>query len=111
MKYTIYLDFDGTVVEHDYPIIGRPNYGCIEVIKKLQDAGHDIIINTYRADLATSEKGKKLLNSALHILNEIPYAILKDKRNMENFELKPFKWLKKKFTHLHGIGKLINLQK
>lgn len=47
----IYLDFDGTVVEHAYPEIGAPNPGSIEVIRKLQDAGHSIILNTYRADI------------------------------------------------------------
>lgn len=46
----IYLDFDGTVVEHVYPEIGKYNKGCFEVVKKLQDAGHEIILNTYRAD-------------------------------------------------------------
>lgn len=48
----IYLDFDGTVVEHEYPKMGRENVGCMAVIKKLQDAGHEIILNTYRADCA-----------------------------------------------------------
>jgi hypothetical protein len=55
---TIYLDFDGTVVEHQYPKMGRENFGCMEVIKKLQDAGHEIIINTYRADMGAEELQK-----------------------------------------------------
>ncbi len=46
----IYLDFDGTIVEHEYPKMGRMNFGCLEVIKKLQNAGHEFILNTYRAD-------------------------------------------------------------
>jgi hypothetical protein len=46
----IYLDFDGTVVEHQYPKIGRENFGGLEVVKALQEKGHDIILNTYRAD-------------------------------------------------------------
>ncbi len=28
----IFLDFDGTVVEHYYPLIYAPNPGCEEVI-------------------------------------------------------------------------------
>ena len=56
---TIQLDFDGTVVEHLYPEIGRENFGCMPIIKKLQDAGHTIVLNTYRADL-NKEKLKKL---------------------------------------------------
>jgi len=47
----IYLDFDGTVVEHAYPDTGRCNFGCVEVIKKLQDSGHDIVLNTMRSEL------------------------------------------------------------
>lgn len=48
---TIYLDFDGTVVEHAYPEIGALNPRSLEVIRRLQDAQHTIILNTYRADL------------------------------------------------------------
>lgn len=46
----IYLDFDGTIVEHDYPQIGKLNPNSLEVIKKLQDAGHTIILNTMRVE-------------------------------------------------------------
>jgi len=48
---TIYLDFDGTVVEHNYPAIGAPNPHALRVIAKLQTNGHEVILNTYRADL------------------------------------------------------------
>ena len=47
----IYLDFDGTVVEHAYPQIGADNPYALRVIRRLQDAGHQFILNTYRADL------------------------------------------------------------
>lgn len=76
----IYLDFDGTCVEHDYPRIGRCNFGCIEVIKKLQDANHEIILNTYRADL-----GEEALKHAQKWLNEHYWMFSKDK----TIELKP----------------------
>ena len=46
----IYLDFDGTVVEHNYPKIGKLNPNSLEVIKKLQDAGYNIILNTMRVE-------------------------------------------------------------
>jgi len=55
MIYTFYLDFDGTCVEHDYPRMGRCNFGCIEVIRKIQDAGHDVFLNSYRADLSMDD--------------------------------------------------------
>lgn len=46
----IYLDFDGTVVDHQHPQIGEYNEGCIEVVEKLKYAGHKIVLNTYRAN-------------------------------------------------------------
>jgi hypothetical protein len=56
----IYLDFDGTVVEHEYPKIGRCNFGCFEIIKKLQDAGHEIILNTMRVEFNDGSKDQAL---------------------------------------------------
>lgn len=92
----IYLDFDGTVVEHAYPNMGRANFGCVEIIKKLQDAGHEIILNTYRADI-----GEAALTPALKLINEMPYALLKDRTIMDSFEMQPItKVLKSK---LHPI--------
>jgi hypothetical protein len=79
---TIYLDFDGTVVEHDYPRMGRVNFGCMEVIRKLQNNGHTIILNTYRSDL------KNGVNEALELLNESAWMCLHDKSIIaEDFEL------------------------
>ena len=48
----VYLDFDGTVVEHKYPEIGDYNPGAFDVVKKLIEAGHDVILNTYRVELS-----------------------------------------------------------
>lgn len=47
----ILLDFNGTVVEHYYPLIGDYNPGAKEVIARLQLAGHEIILNTYRVEM------------------------------------------------------------
>ncbi|HRD40143.1 MAG TPA: hypothetical protein PLC65_16070 [Bacteroidia bacterium] len=65
-KMTIYLDFDGTVVEHQYPLIGSYNVGCIEVIDKLYKAGHEIVINTMRV-----EYDKTRLMEAVEFLNKL----------------------------------------
>jgi phosphoglycolate phosphatase-like HAD superfamily hydrolase len=45
---TIAVDFDGTIVEHEYPKIGKPIEGAIDVLLKLQEAGHKLILWTYR---------------------------------------------------------------
>ncbi|MAZ37697.1 hydrolase [Salibacteraceae bacterium] len=44
----IAVDFDGTIVEHQYPRIGRPIQNAVEVLKKLNAAGHTLIMWTYR---------------------------------------------------------------
>ena len=57
----IFLDFDGTVVEHYYPLIGAYNPGCKEVISKLQQAGHEVILNTYRVEIEDESLKQALL--------------------------------------------------
>lgn len=42
------VDFDGTIVEHDYPRIGRERPFAIATLKKLRDEGHILILWTYR---------------------------------------------------------------
>ena len=66
---TIYLDFDGTVVEHRYPYIGNIVADSFMVIRKLQKAGHEIILNTYRADCSdgTLEEAIQFLNKSKEI--------------------------------------------
>jgi len=44
------VDFDGTIVEHCFPGIGEELPHAIYVLKKLQEAGHKIIIWTCRCD-------------------------------------------------------------
>lgn len=61
----IYLDFDGTVVEHAYPKIGREVPHAMRVIKRLQKAGHTIILNTMRCEMDEKE-----LQKALDYLNQ-----------------------------------------
>ncbi len=45
----IAVDFDGTIVEHRYPEIGKPILFAFEAIKELQKRGHKIILWTYRS--------------------------------------------------------------
>jgi len=73
MKLTIYLDFDGTVVEHQYPALGAENPHAIRVIRALQDKGYTIILNTYRADLndGSLEEALAFLSDPAHGLDSI----------------------------------------
>ncbi len=45
----IAVDFDGTIVEHKYPAIGRPLLFAFETLKKLQEQRHQLILWTYRS--------------------------------------------------------------
>lgn len=44
----IAIDFDGTIVEHDYPRIGKEMLFAFATIKELHKKGHKLILNTYR---------------------------------------------------------------
>lgn len=44
----IAVDFDGTIVEHEFPDIGPLKEGAVEALKALKKAGHQIIIWTCR---------------------------------------------------------------
>jgi hypothetical protein len=84
---TIYLDFDGTVVEHHYPALGAPNPHALRVIAKLQANGHQVILNTYRADLndGSLEEALAYLNASVEI--EPITEHLETKVNPPSFEL------------------------
>jgi len=44
----ICIDFDGTVVTHEYPKIGK-DIGAVPILKKLTDNGHQLILWTMRS--------------------------------------------------------------
>ncbi|GAF01418.1 BT0820 family HAD-type phosphatase [Saccharicrinis fermentans] len=46
---TIAVDFDGTIVEHKYPAIGKEKLFAFETLKAMQKAGHLLILWTYRS--------------------------------------------------------------
>ena len=50
MPKQIYLDFDGTVVRHEYPMVGAEVPDAVRVIRRLQQAGHIFILVTMRVD-------------------------------------------------------------
>lgn len=51
----IAVDFDGTVVEHKYPEIGKTVPGAVAVLKKLVAQGHQLILWTMRSDQSLAE--------------------------------------------------------
>lgn len=45
----IVIDFDGTVVTHEFPNIGK-DIGAVPVLKELVENGHNLILFTMRSD-------------------------------------------------------------
>ena len=45
----IAVDFDGTIVEHKYPEIGKEIMFAFQTLRALQEQGHQLILWTYRS--------------------------------------------------------------
>ena len=58
----IAVDFDGTIVEHKYPYIGKEIPFAIETLKKLKEEKHTLILWSVREG--------KLLEEAIHFCKE-----------------------------------------
>jgi len=52
---TIAIDFDGTIVEHAYPAIGKEMLFAFETLKALQQKGHKLILWTFRHGIELDE--------------------------------------------------------
>ena len=50
MGYRVAVDFDGTIVEHDFPKIGKPVPGAIEWLREWRKCGATLILWTMRSD-------------------------------------------------------------
>lgn len=59
----IAVDFDGTIVEHKYPLIGPEVPGAFDCLKGWQKAGHSIVLWTMRSD--DPPKGRRVLSDAV----------------------------------------------
>ncbi|MEM7292858.1 MAG: hypothetical protein AAF420_05590 [Pseudomonadota bacterium] len=63
----ICIDFDGTIVDHSYPEIGRPVPGAIEWMKKWSRYDAKLILYTMRSD---DNSAGKVLSEARDYLRE-----------------------------------------
>ena len=43
------VDFDGTIVDHEYPKIGKEKLFAFSTLKRLNQEGHKLILWTYRS--------------------------------------------------------------
>ncbi len=82
----IAIDFDGTVVTHDFPEVGR-DIGAVPVLKRLIAAGHKLILYTMRSNCENNTEGSI---EVPHVLNG---PFLDDAVN----------WFKENGIELHAI--------
>jgi len=77
----IAVDFDGTIVEHRYPDIGKTIPNAFKVLKKLKADGHILILWTYRC-------GEEL-DSAVKFCkkNGIEFHAVNNNSNDEQFDM------------------------
>jgi hydroxymethylpyrimidine pyrophosphatase-like HAD family hydrolase len=54
----IAVDFDGTIVEHRYPLIGRQRPFAFDTLKALQKKGHRLILWTHRSGIELDDAVK-----------------------------------------------------
>lgn len=50
VKMIFAIDFDGTLCENEYPLIGNPRLPIINKCKELKQFGHKLVLNTCRED-------------------------------------------------------------
>jgi len=63
----IAVDFDGTVVDHQFPSIGAPVPGAIEWMKKFHELGAHLILYTMRSD---GQRAGDVLTEAVDYLKD-----------------------------------------
>ena len=74
MNFAIAVDFDGTIVEHRYPSIGKAIPGAFKWMKKFQKAGAKLILYTMRSQ-RTLERVRNGRRETVHLDSELRDAI------------------------------------
>jgi ribonucleotide monophosphatase NagD (HAD superfamily) len=71
---TIAVDFDGTIVVHDYPDIKTPVPKALNVLHQIQQKGHNIILFTMRSGKELNEAVNYLKENGINLfgINENP---------------------------------------
>ncbi len=63
----ICIDFDGTVVTHEYPKIGQPVEGALRTLRELRSKGHRLILFTMRSGQGLQEAVEYLETSGVQL--------------------------------------------
>lgn len=101
MTKTICVDFDGTIVEHDFPRIGKPIKGALETLKELKNCGNKLILYTCREDEGYNIE-KRYLTDAVNYCKENGVEFDAVNRSIKEDEFRPSDGLNRKpFAHIY----------
>lgn len=95
------IDFDGTIVEHRFPKIGKPLPQAFEVMKELKAAGWKLILWTCRENsnrFATRQYLEDAVKFCLE--NGVEFDAVNEAIRDEDFRDDDFK-LRKPYAHCH----------
>ena len=73
MNIKIAVDFDGTIVEHEYPKIGKEKLFAFQTLKELEKQGASLILWTFRAGKELEEAVEYCKNNGIEF-----YAVNKN---------------------------------
>jgi len=99
---TIAVDFDGTIVEHEYPKIGKPVPMALEVLRKLREEEHHKLI------LWTMREGSLLQDAVDYCEKNGVYFYACNKNYPEEENASPRKIAVDLFIDDRNIGGLLN---
>lgn len=80
----IAVDFDGTLVEHEYPKIGKPNLTLVSNLRKMKEEGHKLILWTCRQGKFLEEAVeycKRLYLEFDAVNDNVPESMIADFKN------------------------------
>jgi len=90
--FYIAVDFDGTIVAHEFPDIGSPVPGAVEWLKRFREAGAILILWTMRSD----RKEGRYLSEALDYCKSAGIEITHINKNPQEWTTSP-----KAYAHVY----------
>ena len=94
------VDFDGTIVGHDFPRIGDPLPQAFEVLKELKDAGWKLILWTCREDEGYNIN-KQFLTAAVNYCKEHGVEFDAVNESLDECEFRPKGMRRKPYASVH----------
>lgn len=99
------VDFDGTIVTHQFPAIGEEIPGAFRVLRRLQKHGHKIILWTCRED----DDQNPYLLQAVNFLSEHGIKLRSVNENLPDDEFRnPVHLRRKVFANVYLDDRNIN---